>query len=161
MGFVTRAVVPRSVRRAAHPVRTAKSTITPRPVKQARRVLNPVESTVYSAQRALNTRSRSKSGGGGIFLIACCIVFYKVLIGILIVAGIVVGIAWAVKEIERHSTNAQARRLYEWRHRRAMRNVDLRVHKGEVWPPKPPPTAGQGARRPDRIDAYLASRRRS
>lgn len=60
MGLLTRAVVPRSVRRATHPVRTAKSAVTPRSVKQVRRVLNPIDSTVYSAERALNTKSRKK-----------------------------------------------------------------------------------------------------
>ena len=61
MGFLTRALVPRSARRAMHPVRTAKSAATPRVVKQARSALNPIDSTIYSAERALNTKSR-KSG---------------------------------------------------------------------------------------------------
>ena len=61
MGFLTRALVPRGVRRAAHPVRTAKSAATPRVVKQARSALNPIDSAVYGAERALNTKPR-KSG---------------------------------------------------------------------------------------------------
>lgn len=58
MGFLTRAVVPRSVRRAANPVRTAKSAATPRVVKQARSALNPIDAAVYAAERELNTKSR-------------------------------------------------------------------------------------------------------
>jgi hypothetical protein len=61
MGFLTRALVPRGVRRAAHPVRTAKSAATPRVVKQARSALNPVDSAVYSAERALNTKPRKQA----------------------------------------------------------------------------------------------------
>ena len=60
MGFLTRAFVPRGVRRAAHPVRTAKSAATPRVVKQARSALNPVDSAVYNAERALNTKPREQ-----------------------------------------------------------------------------------------------------
>jgi hypothetical protein len=37
MGFITRALVPRKVRRVMHPVRTAKSAVTPKPVKRVKR----------------------------------------------------------------------------------------------------------------------------
>jgi hypothetical protein len=47
MGFFSRMLVPRSVRRAMHPVRTAKSAATPRVVKRARRAMNPVDSILY------------------------------------------------------------------------------------------------------------------
>lgn len=61
MGLLTRAIVPRSVRRATHPVRTAKSAVTPRVVKQARNVLNPVDSAVYyGVERPLNTKRKRK-----------------------------------------------------------------------------------------------------
>lgn len=60
MGFLTRAFVPRSVRRAAHPVRTAKRAATPRVVKQAQRSLHPVSNAIYSAQRSLNTKPRKR-----------------------------------------------------------------------------------------------------
>jgi hypothetical protein len=62
MGLLTRALVPRSVRRAAHPVRTAKSAATPRVVKQARNVMNPVDSAVYHGiERPLNTKPRKRT----------------------------------------------------------------------------------------------------
>jgi hypothetical protein len=62
MGLLTRAFVPRSVRRAAHPVRTAKSAVTPRVVKQARNVMNPVDSAVYyGIERPLNTKPRKRT----------------------------------------------------------------------------------------------------
>jgi hypothetical protein len=62
MGLLTRALVPRSVRRAAHPVRTAKSAATPRVIKQARNVMNPVDSAVYHGiERPLNTKPRKRT----------------------------------------------------------------------------------------------------
>lgn len=60
MGFLTRMLVPRGVRRAAHPVRTAKSAVTPRPIKQARRALNPIDSGTYAIERKLNTKPRKR-----------------------------------------------------------------------------------------------------
>jgi uncharacterized protein YqhQ len=64
MGLLTRALVPRSVRRATHPVRTAKSAVTPRVVKQARNVMNPVDSAVYyGIERPLNTKPRKSRKG--------------------------------------------------------------------------------------------------
>lgn len=59
-GFLTRALVPRSVRRATHPVRTVRRAATPKTVKKARRALHPVDNAVYSATRALNTKARKK-----------------------------------------------------------------------------------------------------
>ncbi|MGN6608534.1 MAG: hypothetical protein ACTHMS_16185 [Jatrophihabitans sp.] len=61
MGFLSRMLVPRSVRRAVHPVRTAKSAVTPKSVKQVRRALHPVDNAVYSMQRSLNTKPRKRS----------------------------------------------------------------------------------------------------
>jgi len=58
MGFLTRALVPRGVRRATHPVRTVRRAATPRPVKQARRALHPVSNAVYGVERSLNTKPR-------------------------------------------------------------------------------------------------------
>lgn len=60
MGFLTRALVPRGVRRAAHPVRTAKSAVTPNVVKQARRLADPA----YGIERALNTKPRKRRTAG-------------------------------------------------------------------------------------------------
>jgi hypothetical protein len=64
MGMLSRALVPRGVRRAAHPVRTAKSAVTPRVVKQARNVLNPIDSArYYGVERPLNTKPRKRRKG--------------------------------------------------------------------------------------------------
>jgi hypothetical protein len=61
MGFLTRRLVPRSVRRAAHPVRTVKRAATPKVVKKARRSLHPVSNAVYGLERSIPTgRSRRK-----------------------------------------------------------------------------------------------------
>jgi hypothetical protein len=61
MGFITRAVVPRSVRRAAHPVRTARRAATPRSVKSARRALHPVDNALYAATRGSRRRRPARS----------------------------------------------------------------------------------------------------
>jgi len=59
MGFLSRLLVPRGVRRAMHPVRTVKRAATPRVVKKARRELHPVDNIVYGAERQLITSLRS------------------------------------------------------------------------------------------------------
>lgn len=56
MGFLTRLLIPRSVRRAAHPTRAVKSALTPKSVKQARRALHPVGNAAYAVARSLNTK---------------------------------------------------------------------------------------------------------
>ena len=56
MGLLTRTLVPRSLRRAAHPARTVRRAVTPRPVKQAQRALHPVSNAAYSVERSLNTK---------------------------------------------------------------------------------------------------------
>ena len=61
MGFITRALIPRSVRRAVHPVRAVKRAVTPRPIKRAMRALHPIDNAIYGVTRKLNTRHRSSS----------------------------------------------------------------------------------------------------
>jgi hypothetical protein len=61
MGFLSRLLVPRGVRRAMHPVRTAKRAVTPKAVKRARRALHPVDNVVYGAERQVATALRSGS----------------------------------------------------------------------------------------------------
>ena len=61
VGFITRALIPRSVRRAVHPVRAVKRAVTPRPVKRAMRALHPIDNAIYGVTRNLNTRHRSSS----------------------------------------------------------------------------------------------------
>ena len=51
MGFFSRLLVPRSVRRAAHPLRTTRRALTPKPIKRARRALSPVSNAKYSVER--------------------------------------------------------------------------------------------------------------
>ena len=60
MGMLTRMLIPRSVRRAAHPARAVKRAVTPRPVKRARRAMHPVSNAKYSVERWLNTRRRRR-----------------------------------------------------------------------------------------------------
>ncbi|MHB1430619.1 MAG: hypothetical protein ACYCVZ_00665 [Streptosporangiaceae bacterium] len=59
MGFFTRLLIPRGVRRAAHPGRAVKRAMTPRAVKKARRALHPVSNAKYAAERSTATSLRS------------------------------------------------------------------------------------------------------
>lgn len=65
MGFLSRLLIPRSVRRAAHPVRAVKRKVTPKPIKQVRRALSPIDNAKYAVERSVATsiRSRSRSKG--------------------------------------------------------------------------------------------------
>jgi hypothetical protein len=61
MGMLSRMLVPRSVRRAMHPVRTAKRAVTPKSVKKAQRLMHPVDNAIYGVERSLNTKRRPKA----------------------------------------------------------------------------------------------------
>ena len=61
MGFLSRMFIPRGVRRAAHPLRTVRRAVTPKPIKRARRLLHPVDNAVYGLERSLNTKRRATS----------------------------------------------------------------------------------------------------
>jgi hypothetical protein len=58
MGFLSRLLIPRSVRRAAHPGRAVKRAVMPRSVKRARRAMHPVSNAVYGFERSLNTKKK-------------------------------------------------------------------------------------------------------
>lgn len=70
MGFLSRTFIPRGVRKAAHPVRTVKSSakkaVTPKSVKKVQRALNPLDSLQYGLERKATTaiRSGGKTSGG-------------------------------------------------------------------------------------------------
>jgi hypothetical protein len=59
MGFLSRMLVPRSVRRAAHPVRSVKRSVTPKPVRRATRALNPVSNATYGLERSIRSSGRA------------------------------------------------------------------------------------------------------
>jgi hypothetical protein len=59
MGFLSRLLIPRSVRRAAHPVRAVKRTVTPKSIKKAKRALHPIDNVIYSMERSAATTIRS------------------------------------------------------------------------------------------------------
>ena len=59
MGFFSRLLVPRSVRRTVHPGRAVKRAVTPKVVKKARRAIHPVDNAMYSVQRSVATSIRS------------------------------------------------------------------------------------------------------
>ena len=63
MGFFSRLLVPRSVRRAMHPGRAVKRAVTPKTVKRARRALHPIDNAAYSMQRSVATTIRSGRKG--------------------------------------------------------------------------------------------------
>ena len=58
MGFFTRMLVPRKVRRAVHPVRAVKRAVTPKPIKRAKRALHPIDNAIHSLERSLTTKPR-------------------------------------------------------------------------------------------------------
>ena len=58
MGFLSRLFVPRSVRRAAHPVRAVKRTATPKAAKKATRAMHPLDNTIYGVERSGTTTLR-------------------------------------------------------------------------------------------------------
>lgn len=64
MGFLTRLLVPRSVRRAVHPVRSVRRAVTPRSVKRVQRSLHPISNARYSVERSISTQIRSAARGG-------------------------------------------------------------------------------------------------
>jgi len=59
VGFLSRLLVPRGVRRAAHPGRAVKRAVTPRRIKRARRALHPISNATYGVTRSLNTKKRT------------------------------------------------------------------------------------------------------
>lgn len=64
MGFLSRLLVPRSIRRAMHPVRAVNRAATPKAAKKARRALHPVDNMVYGAERQMITSLRSGRNKG-------------------------------------------------------------------------------------------------
>lgn len=59
MGFLSRLLVPRKVRRAVHPVRAVRRAATPKVVKKARRAMHPIDNAVYGVERSVATSLRS------------------------------------------------------------------------------------------------------
>lgn len=68
MGVLKRLLIPRKVRRAAHPVRTARRAVTPKPIKKIKRSVyvatNPVGALHGAAENAAVKALRPKGGGG-------------------------------------------------------------------------------------------------
>ena len=61
VGFFSRLLVPRSARRAVHPVRSARRAVTPKSVKRIRRAAHPVSNAIYGIERSLTTKPRSRT----------------------------------------------------------------------------------------------------
>jgi hypothetical protein len=59
VGFLSRLLVPRSVRRAVHPVSAVKRAATPKVVKKATRAMHPLDNAVYGMERSVATSLRS------------------------------------------------------------------------------------------------------
>jgi hypothetical protein len=67
MGFLTRLLFPRKVRRLAHPVRavkrSVKKAVVPKPVRNTvwtvHKVAHPVDSAAYALERSLRAKSRA------------------------------------------------------------------------------------------------------
>lgn len=59
MGFLSRLLIPRGMRRAAHPGRAVERAVTPKAIKRASRAMHPLSNAVYGVERSVNTKSRS------------------------------------------------------------------------------------------------------
>lgn len=64
MGFLSRLLISRSVRRAMHPGRAVKRAVTPRSVKKLKRAMHPVSNARYSMERSVSTQIRSAARSG-------------------------------------------------------------------------------------------------
>jgi len=65
MGFLSRRLIPREVRRAAHPMRAIKRELTPRAVKSVRRAAHPIDNALYGIERKIFTKKQSRSNASG------------------------------------------------------------------------------------------------
>jgi hypothetical protein len=67
VGFLSRLLIPRGVRRATHPVRTVKRAVTPKPVKKVQRAMHPIDNAIYSVERSVSTSIRNgvRGSSGG------------------------------------------------------------------------------------------------
>jgi hypothetical protein len=72
VGFLTRLLIPRKVRRAVHPVRTVKRAATPKSVRRARRALHPVSNAGYAVTRSLTTKKRRRRGRQPVYRHGSC-----------------------------------------------------------------------------------------
>jgi len=80
MGFLTRLLIPRSVRRAVHPGRAVKRAVTPKAIKKARRALSPIDNMQYSIERSIATSLRSgrrKKGRSQVYRHGTCPVKHR------------------------------------------------------------------------------------
>jgi hypothetical protein len=59
VGFFSRLLIPRGVRRAVHPGRAVKRAVTPKAVKRARRAMSPIDNMKYGVERSIATSLRS------------------------------------------------------------------------------------------------------
>ena len=86
MGFLSRLLVPRKVRRAVHPVRAVKRAATPKVVKKATRAMHPIDNAVYAVERSAAPSLRSsgkrraagrRSGGAPVYRHGSCPVAHR------------------------------------------------------------------------------------
>ena len=61
MGFLSRRLIPREIRRAVHPVRALKRELTPRAVKSVLRAAHPIDNALYGIERKIFTKKQSGS----------------------------------------------------------------------------------------------------
>ena len=76
LGFFSRMFVPRGLRRAMHPARTVKRAITPKPIKQLRRAMHPVDNAAYAFERSLTTK-RTRRPSSAVYRHGSCPVKHR------------------------------------------------------------------------------------
>jgi hypothetical protein len=59
VGFLSRLFVPRSVRRAVHPVHAVKRAAKPKAMKKATRAMHPLDNAIYGVERSVATSLQS------------------------------------------------------------------------------------------------------
>lgn len=85
MGFLTRRLIPRKVRRLAHPVRAAKratkKALIPKPVRKAlwgvHVAANPVSSAGYALERSIFSKPRKSKGRAVVYRHGSCQVKHR------------------------------------------------------------------------------------
>lgn len=81
MGFFTRRLIPRKVRRLAHPVRAVKRAVTPKPVKKVLRgvsiVRNPLSNAAYAVERSVFTKRKKRSAPAPVYRHGRCPVKHR------------------------------------------------------------------------------------
>jgi tRNA C32,U32 (ribose-2'-O)-methylase TrmJ len=77
VSFLTRLLIPRSVRRAMHPGRAVKRAVTARTIKRASHAMHPLSNAIYDVERSLNTKQRRSNSQSPVHHHGTCTVNHR------------------------------------------------------------------------------------